>query len=199
MYQENKRMMGEYEILHAMRIGDKEIVLGENPKNTDGLMYVCGYCERNSIIARYSEVMGSDDFAEMAELYGKRIAEQAAKTRAYFLQPTQQGIDDAPITPAGCTVIDDSTNLNDKVVVIRSDALRPEYRRATCQLQLCIGGSGALANSRGSAVYCIDLYTGQKSRYERRSVLGVMEQLPQWAKDNLPSARQKNAKDREER
>ena len=30
----DKRMAGDYEIIQSMMIGDKEIVLGENPKDT---------------------------------------------------------------------------------------------------------------------------------------------------------------------
>jgi hypothetical protein len=33
---EAKRMAGPYEITHAIHIGDREIVLGENPADTDG-------------------------------------------------------------------------------------------------------------------------------------------------------------------
>ena len=31
-----KRMAGEYEIIHAVQIGDREIVVGENPADTNG-------------------------------------------------------------------------------------------------------------------------------------------------------------------
>ena len=48
---ETKRMAGPYEITHAIHIGDKEIVLGENPADTEGVPYMCAYCEANDIIA----------------------------------------------------------------------------------------------------------------------------------------------------
>ena len=38
---EAKRMAGPYEITHAIHIGDREIVLGENPADTDGVPYMC--------------------------------------------------------------------------------------------------------------------------------------------------------------
>ncbi len=193
---EEKRMAGSYEITHAMMIGDKEIVLGEDSDNRDGAMYICGFCEKNSLFAQYSELMCSDDYAEMVELFGQRILEQAQKTRAYFEKPTQQGIDDSPITAANCTVVDDNADLNGKVIVLRPDALRPEFRRATCQLKLCTGGFGASPRSRGSAVYCTDLYTGNHSRFERRDVLGVLDQkkLPEWAKQGLDRCKHEKAK-----
>ena len=84
--------------------------------------------------------------------------------------------------------------------------LRPEYRRATCQLHLCNGGFGASPNSRGSACSCTELYSGKTSRFERSDILGVIapENLPKWAKHYLECIRQerqaeKKSKDREGR
>ena len=67
--------------------------------------------------------------------------------------------------------------------------LRREYRRATNQVKLCTGGFGASPNSRGSACFCKDVYSGKESRYERRDVLGVLspEQRPEWVKYGLES------------
>ena len=38
---EAKRMAGPYEITHAIHIGDREIVLGENPADTDRMLCIC--------------------------------------------------------------------------------------------------------------------------------------------------------------
>ena len=74
--------------------------------------------------------------------------------------------------------------------------VRREYRRATRQLKLCMGGFGASPHSRGSACYCVDLYTGKESRYERMDVLGTIqpEDLPDWAKHGLTAIQQEQAK-----
>ncbi|MCD8332314.1 MAG: MobA/MobL family protein, partial [Oscillospiraceae bacterium] len=79
-----------------------------------------------------------------------------------------------------------------KIIVIRPEVLRREYRQSTHQLKLCTGGFGASPHSRGSAVYCTDLYSGENSRYERRDVLGTLapEQLPEWARHGLASIEQ---------
>ena len=73
----DKRMAGDYEIIQSMMIGDKEIVLGENPKDTGGLPYMCAFCEDNGIVARFYDAVGGDDFCEIAQEYGQRIAKQA--------------------------------------------------------------------------------------------------------------------------
>ena len=59
-----------------------------------------------------------------------------------------------------------------------------------------MGGFGASPHSRGSACYCVDLYTGKESRYERMDVLGTIqpEDLPGWAKHGLTAIQQEQAK-----
>ena len=36
---EEKRMAGDYEIIQAVQIGDREVVLGENPQDETCLLY----------------------------------------------------------------------------------------------------------------------------------------------------------------
>ena len=166
---QEKRMAGDYEIIHALHIGDREIVLGENPSAPEDERYVCAFCQQHEIFANYTEVMVSDDYPELVKLFGERVAEQAEKTRIALNGPKIQGI-----------------------------------RHATCQLQLCTSGSGAYPNSRGTACYCTELYSGQRARFERSDILGVIapEDLPKWAKHYLElrqAEKERNSRDREAR
>lgn len=190
--EKEKRMAGDYEIIHAVQIGDREIVVGENLTAEKGQKYMTAFCEQNDLFALHTEVLVSDDYPEIMKLFGERIAEQAEKTRVELFKPRFQGIDLTPITADGCTVITHDDDLNGKIIVIKPEILRREYRRATNQIKLCEGGFGASPNSRGSACYCTDLYSGNKSRYERRDVLGTLtpEQLPGWAKQGYDQYRQ---------
>lgn len=202
--EQEKRMAGDYVIIHALHIGDREIVLGENPAVVGDEQYMCAFCQNNGLVANYTEVMVSDDYAELAKLFGERVAEQAEKTRIALNGPKLQGIPDAPITAEGCEVVGHQHDLRGKIVVIKPEVLRPEYRRATCQLHLCNGGFGASPNSRGSACSCTELYSGKTSRFERSDILGVIapEKLPKWAKHYLDirqAEREKQSKDREGR
>lgn len=200
---DEKRMAGDYEIIQSVLIGDREIVVGENPADSDGLPYLVAYYESNAIIGRYYDAVGSDDFPEIIEIYGQRIMEQAQKTRAELSTPKMQGIDNSLITAEGCTPISYDDDLHGKVIVIKPEVLRPEYRRATSQLKLCTGGFGAYPHSRGSAVFCTEIYTGRQSRFERRDILGVLEpeNQPKWVQHYLlvlqQADKQKNGKDRE--
>jgi len=64
---------------------------------------------------------------------------------------------------------------------------------------LVIGGFGAHANSRGSAVYCTHLNNGEHTRFERYQVLGVVKELPDWAKNNLARLQAEKDKPAEEK
>lgn len=184
---DEKRMAGSYEIIHAIHLGDSEVVVGDNPAAAPEERFMCAFCEQNEIFALYHDPILSGDFAKVMEAFGQRVTEQAKKVQQELFQPSFQGIDPAPITRNDCTPINRSDDLNGKVVVIRPDVLRREYQTATRQLKLCTGGFGASPNSRGSACFCTDLYSGKKDRFERQDILGGMneDQLPKWAKHHL--------------
>ena len=60
--EKEKRMAGEYEIIHTIQIGDREIVAGENSADTNGQKYMTAFCESNELFARYDDVLVSDDY-----------------------------------------------------------------------------------------------------------------------------------------
>ena len=201
----NKCMAGDYEIIQSFHIGDQEVVIGENQDALPEERYMCAYCQQNEIVALYNDVLVSDDFCEIAKLYGERLAQQAEKTRVETFKPKFQGIDTTPLTKADCTPLSHEDDLNGKVVVIKPEVLRREYQMATNQIKLCTGGFGASPHSRGSACFCVDLYSGKEARFERQDILGTLEQsqLPQWAALGLEQYqnqhRQISHKGREER
>lgn len=194
------RKAGDYTIIHSLHIGDREVVLGEDTENQDGQKYMCAFCTSNWLFARYDDALASDDYPEMVAIYGKRIAEQAEKTRIDLSTPKYQGIPNDPLTANDCTPVSHDDDLHDKVIVIKPDVLRREYRMATRQIKLCTGGFGASPHSRGSACYCVDLYSGKESRFERYDILGTLEpeQLPKWAELGLVEYRQKQQKSKEQ-
>ena len=189
---DEKRMAGDYEIIQAIMIGDREIVIGENQADTNGQKYMTAVGEWNDIFEVYRDVLVSDDYPEIVGYFGQRVTEQAKITRDELFKPDFQGVDNAPITADGCAVVTHDDDLNGKIIVIKPEILRREYRRATNQIKLCTGGFGASPNRRGNAVYCKDIYSGKEARYERRDVLGTLEpeSLPEWARQGLDSIRQ---------
>ena len=198
MMDTEKRMAGDYEVIQAITLGDKEVVLGENLQALPDEQYMCAFCRHTDIALFYEETMAYDSYLDAAKDFADRLKEQCIRTEVERRQPVADGIDDTPITTDGCTVIDGGDDLRNQFVVIRQDALRREYRAATHQLKFCTGGFGAMPHAHGRACFCVDLYTGKESRFERQDILGTMTkaQLPEWAKRGYEKYRQ--AKNRSE-
>lgn len=89
-------MAGDYEIIQAVHIGDREIVVGENQADEQGLPYLVAYYESNAILGRYYDAIGSDDFTEIMEIYGQRIMEQAQKPVWSYRRQKYRALTTAP-------------------------------------------------------------------------------------------------------
>ena len=198
---QEKRMAGDYEIFQAISVGIVEIVMGEDPKAEPEERFMCAVCTTNDLFAQYSDVCVSSDYAEILELYGQRIASEAEKLMNEVTEIRNQGIDERAVTDAGFIPLTYEDDLNGKVVVLKPDVLKKEYQRATRQYQLVTGGFGASPNSRGSACFCTNLYSGKRDRFERWDVLGIVarEDLPDWAKEGLQRIEQERKRNREDR
>lgn len=190
---DEKRMAGSYEIIHALRIGDREVVLGYDPENKDGNHYMTAFCEENDLFIRYDEVLASPNYAETVELFANRIATQAHRVREQ-MEAEQRNVTDNRAYDSkrcevisGCKLVSEADNLNGQVIIIKPEILREEYRTAAHQLHLCTGGFGTYPNARGSAVFCTNLYDGSKSRFERSDVLAILDRsaVPEWAEKQL--------------
>ena len=192
------RMAGSYKILHAFEIGHKEFVLGEDKNASPDERFLVADYENNGIFERYVNALASSDYAEVSKIFAQRISNEAEKV---IEEKSKIDFDITPITKETCKEVGYKDSIKNKVIVLRADIFKPEYQNTTSQLQLCTGGFGAEANSRGSACFCTNLYSGKEHRYERQDVLGIIdkEQLPQWAKDRLQHVEKDRAEKRKER
>lgn len=179
--EKEKRMAGEYEIIHAVYIGAREVVVGARPDGT----FLCGFCVENELFSRYTENVTSKDYLEIMGIFAQRVtgqieaAQAERKTVHIPLDPIQKG---------QCFPLDETSNFMGQVVAVKPDSLRYEYRRIDRQLVYVDGGSGARKDARGSAVFGINLFTGKRAgRWERWDIMGVVrpEHIPDWAKTRL--------------
>lgn len=193
-----KRVVEGYEITQAFEIGKTEIILGENPNAPDNMIYLVASCEYNGIFTRYNDVLIGDDFAELAKIFAERIAAEADRVME---ENAKISVDKTPLTAEDCEAVDYRQSIKDKVVVIKADIFKPEYRISVNQLCLCTGGFGSSANSRGTACFCTNLYTGESVQFKRQDVLGTIEKdkLPDWAKEGLEKVLKERADRRKER
>lgn len=179
--QNEKRMIENFEIIHALQIGAREVVVGVSPEQE----FMCCFCTQDGMREYYAEAMASDDYLEIMELYADRLKGQVAALQA------QRKTLHIPLELLGrehCFPLNDSDDIIGKVVAVKPSSLRYEYRRADCQLILVTNGSGARGYSRGTSVYGVNVFTGRRDgRWERRDVLGEVrpECMPQWAKEHL--------------
>lgn len=189
-----KRMAGDYEIIRTFSIGHGEVVFGEKPNEQENRYLVADYIS-NDIIGEYSNAIGTDDYLEAVEEYAKRIQERVKELQHERASNT---VDLTPLSEDNCVLDKYEQDLIGKIVVIKADTFKPEYRQSVHQLQLCTGGNGARKNAMGRACFCTNLYTGEESRFERYDVLGTIskDKLPDWAKEGLQKIENKRAERR---
>ena len=175
-----KRMAENYEITQGIRIGDKEVVFGVDEKAE--MPYLCGFYCINGIYESYQECMAGDDYAEIMELFADRVKAQCIKVHGEQEKVT---VPREKITADRCIPMFRCGDITGKVMAVKPEALRPEYRSAEHQLVYVIGGNGAKERSLGRACYCIALYSGEHERWERNDLAGEVkpECLPPWAKE----------------
>ena len=73
---DKKRYAGDYEIIQSMSIGEKEFVLGENMNAIDGKFYIAANYESNELFERYTDVVYSCDYVEVASVFAQRLSEE---------------------------------------------------------------------------------------------------------------------------
>lgn len=200
MHDNEKRMVGDYEIIQAFQFGDREIVLGEDLDAAPGELFLCAYAQRNDLFVQYFDAVVSDSYVEIAKLYVDRVVQQTDKTIAEMQYPHLEGVDRSIIAKEDYEPVYYEDDLRDKIVVIKPEVLRREYRQGPYQLRFCTGGFGASSKSRGNACFCRDLLTGKTSRFERLDIAGIMpmDKLPTWAKKGLEICKQRQAAERSE-
>jgi len=180
--EQNRRMVGEtnYEVKHAIHVGDKEIVFAEDKNAENGMNWFVGNYTSNDIIGQYADCQVSDDYIESMLEFSNRVGKQIVmmKNESDRSNPPHR-----VFTAEHCYPNDYGQSIDGKIVAIRAEVLRPEYRRGNVQLVLVSGGNGARANPNGRAVYCYHLNNGEHTRFERHDIQGEVrpEFLPVWA------------------
>lgn len=181
-----KRMVENYEIIQGIRIGDREVVFGVDERAE--MPYFCAFCSLDGIFETYHECMVSEDYVEMTELFADRVKAQCVKVHE---QQSKVAVTRGKVAEEICRPLSQYGDIVGKVMVVRAEALRPEYRSVEHQLIYVTGGNGARENSLGTACYCITLYSGERGRWERYELLGEVrtECMPEWAEERLNEIR----------
>ena len=180
---EEKRMLGNYEVVNSIYIGDKEVVFGVD--KSDKYPFLVSYCDYHNPfgVPWATESVGCDDYLEAMGIFIQRVQSQIEQTKSEL---SKFAFDNTVFTKDHCIPDKRSSSIVGKVVVINAEPKRYEYQHPAFQLVLADGGNGA-TGGRGNAVFGTCLATGEKSRWERYDVLGEIkpECMPDWAKEAL--------------
>ena len=190
--EQRRRMVGEtnYEVKHAIHVGDKEIVFAEDKNAENGMCWFVGNYTRNDIMGQYADCQYSADYLEVMQEFTDRVLTQVKVMKAINRSRLPQ-----IFTAEHCYRNDRGQSIDGKIVAIKAEILRPEYQHGDVQLVLVSGGNGARANSHGNAVFCYHLNNGNHTRFERYDVQGEVkpEFLPAWAKEKAAEIRAEKA------
>ncbi|WFB59571.1 hypothetical protein [Paenibacillus sp. BR1-192] len=183
--EQEKRMAGDYEVYQALPVGRVEVILGIDATNPEKPYLVC-YCDQNNLfgIDQYYGAERYGDYLQAMQDFTKLMQWEIEK-----LQTERSALPEpmGPVPSAHCLPIKGEDELNGKLVVIRPERLRPEFRTADHQVVRVTGGFGASGHSRGRAVFAMRLYSGDECRYNREDLLGFLKQehTPAWAAEKL--------------
>ena len=131
---EETRKIGDYSVKYSMYIGHKDIALGENPNADKDERYMCCFVETNAIFERYSGVLVSDDFAEIAKVFGQRVADAAEEIIQENERACQEVGINEELMAESCAPVSYKDSIENKVVVVKGSILRPEFRHGNHQL-----------------------------------------------------------------
>jgi len=181
---QEKRMIADtgYEVIHAIRVGDREILAAENMNDPDGKFYLKAEYKDLGLISQYDRMIYCTSFLSVMEEFIGSLDRQILTVRNEIEKTDYQA---KVITSDQCYPHDYGQSIDGKVVVIKAEVLRHEYRRGDRQLVLVAGGFGSNANPRGNGIFCYRLYDGSYTRFERYDVLGEIKELPVWAVERL--------------
>lgn len=86
-------------------------------------------------------------------------------------------------------------SIEGKVIVIGLSALPEQHQSGNNQIYYCEGGNGSRPNPIGRSIFTTSLNTGEKVRWNRSDVVGVLkpELIPEGAKAHLPQEQSENA------
>ena len=83
-------------------------------------------------------------------------------------------------------------NYEGKVLVLRGDVLKDQYKTPVDQLFLAESGFGCAPGARGRKIFGRCLKDGEETHFQRNEFIGIlkMEYLPEWAKEKLNELQQ---------
>ena len=177
---------GEYKELNRISINDSDIILSENLDAENRYMVV-----ENRYTPYYNNSGDNNIFTGHTNDYLEAITEFTKKVQ-YNIDCVQSrrdsrkrsaGIEHIELKSGDCLPGSGEADFTGKLIIVKANELKPEYRSAENQLVLCSHGNGARPNAIGTSVFGEELFSGDKVCYGRHQIHGIADEtkLPQWA------------------
>ncbi len=181
------REISGYRIIEHVVIGETEIVTAENENSAPGYRYMCGELVRDGCIMTIKDCKASGEYSDVLVLFGEKIKDRAEKIRDRQAAERSAAGTSGTMDQKSVHMITDADSLEGRIIVIKPENLRPEYRRITHQLKLCTGGFGSRPYSVGRSCFCVNLFSGETEKFFRSDVMGTIDRkdLPEWAERTL--------------
>lgn len=139
---EEKRVFCDYTVEQSIFVGNKEVLLGVDKKNTQEHRFMVCYCSYDNPLGVPwpTEAVGTDDYLEAMQVFLDRVQAQVELVRG---EQEKYQFDMTPFTIDDCIPDDRKQSIVGKVVVINAEPKRYEYQHSAYQLVLADGGNGA--------------------------------------------------------
>lgn len=178
------RIFGKYKEITAMDIGGKEIIIAENEETNNS--FICAYVTPIFMYDKINVIYEDSNYINVVKKYLEVIKEALVDYEREIHRLTLDANYDKVYTQDDCIELTNQ-DIKGKLVILKAESIKPEYRLPAYQLLYVTGGNGANYNARGISVFGIEIYTGNPVRWGRMDVLGIIspEKIPQWAKDKI--------------
>lgn len=109
-----------------------------------------------------------------------------------FIQAARKEWEGMNLYNSSHCVADDQLDYTGKIVVLRADYFKDEYKKPEYQLFLAEGGFGCSPSAAGTKVFGRFLKDDEKTSFRRGDIIGVLQEelIPQWAADKVAQIRQ---------
>lgn len=194
---DEKEVIEGYEVRHSIEFGNRRVIFAVHPDEKEEMPYLKCISTENGLVRVFESAVVSDNYDEIMKLFADDV-----KAEAIILENERRAInlpDVSCIKRGEIPYVGYDVSLIGQVVAIDKKHLNDGFKDIAHQLFYVTGGNGAQANARGSACFCVNLYTGNHGRIERYQVIGIVpeDKLPDFAKKTVEKERIKNT--REER
>jgi hypothetical protein len=184
--QGGKRVIDGYEVLNSIQINQSEIILAENPEAEHRYMVVENRFTEYYINSGDNNIYTghTNDFLEALDVFTQQVRyniDCVKSTRE--VHQNLYGVEPIMLTVADWLPDSHKQDFTGKLIIVKAEELKPEYRTAESQYVVCSHGNGARPNAIGTSVFGTELLSGSTVCYGRHQIAGIADlaKLPEWA------------------